>query len=96
MFTKVKVEQNTYKGFETNCKFNRPTLEKKYIKILSRCLSYASREVIFPGIKAPLMHQVRDLCRAGLLERFTSDQSSGYFYKTTAKGRDLIVAALKN
>ena len=93
---KVEVRKpsiSRYDGFETASKFNRPTINSKYVKILALCLVPASSSVIYPGVKNPLMHQVRDMCRAGLLERLTDGKR--YYYKTTAKGRDLISKVLE-
>lgn len=84
-----------YNGFETASKFNRPSVNRKYIKILALCLTYAPASLIYPNTKQPLMHQVRDMCRAGLLERYTKQGSKAYFYKTTQKGRELLIKALK-
>ena len=95
---KVEVKQpwftwRTEGGAETGCKFNRPTPNRKYIKILSICLTPASMAVIYPNVKNPVMHQVRDMCRAGLLDRLTNGKR--YYYKTTVKGRDLISKAIR-
>ena len=107
-FTKVTVEphwlyRNCKTGSkfnkgecETGCKFNKPTVNKTYIKILARCLSYADKNIIYPGVRNPLWLQVRDLCRAGYLERFTSDENRRYYYKTTMKGVDLLIEAIRN
>ena len=100
-FVRVKVEDHwlwrEYPDMvksETKCKFNRPTPERRYIKILAICLSYATARVIFPNTKQPLMHQVRDLCRAGYLDRFTRGNERRYYYKTTHKGRELLIKAI--
>ena len=81
-------------AMETASKFNRPTANRRYIKILALCLTYAPASLIYPNTKYPLMDQVRDMCRAGLLERYTKKGSKAYFYKTTRKGRDLISKVL--
>lgn len=101
-FVKVEVEDlwiwREYPDWpksETGNKFNRPTKDRKYIKILAKCLTYAPASVIYPGVKNPLMHQVRDMCRAGLLERFKRTGDRKYYYKTTRKGQDLIIKALE-
>ena len=80
--------------FETGIKFNRPTRDRKYIKILALCLTYASATLIYPNTKHPLMHEVRDMCRAGLLERYSRAGSKKYYYKTTMKGMDLLSKVL--
>jgi hypothetical protein len=103
-FTKVEVRPvwlymllNTGTPYETNLKFNRPTVNRDYIKILARCLSYADKNIIYPGVRNPLMHTVRDLCRHGYLERFIADNKRNkYYYKTTMKGVDLLMEAIKN
>lgn len=82
-------------AMETASKFNRPTMKRKYVKILALCLTYAPASLIYPNTKQPLMHQVRDMCRVGLLERYTRKGSKAYFYKTTQKGRDLLFETLK-
>lgn len=98
-FVKVKVEDPWYVwrtegGAETGNKFNRPNVKRRYIKILALCLSYASAKVIYQGVKNPVMHQVRDMCRAGLLDRYTRAGDKAYYYKTTARGYDLLAKAL--
>ena len=102
-FTKVEVKDrwiwaerpNCVKS-ETGCTFNHPTVNKTYVKILARCLSYADKNIIYPGVRNPVWHQVRDLCRAGYLERFTSNENKRYYYRTTMKGVDLLIEAIKN
>lgn len=101
-FTKVEVEDlwiwREYPDLpksETGNKFNRPNTNRRYVKILAMCLTYAPASVIFPNTKHPLMHQVRDMCRAGLLERFKRTGDRKYYYKTTSKGRELILKALE-
>lgn len=98
MYTKERVPKplySEYDGFETACKFNRPTKGRRYVRTLALCLSYAPAALIYPGVRHPLMRQVRDMCRAGLLERFSKDGDRRYYYKTTAKGVSLLVDALK-
>lgn len=77
---------------ETGCSFTRPTRNKRYVKILALCLVPAPSNVIYPDVKNPMMEQVRDMCREGLLERLTDGKR--YYYKTTTKGRDLISKVL--
>lgn len=79
---------------ETNCKFNKPTIDRKYIKILALCLSYTPANLIYKGVKNPIQKQLRDMVRAGLLERYTKKGETSYFYRTTSKGQDLIIDAL--
>lgn len=76
---------------ETNCTFNEPNLNKRYVKILALCLAPQPAKVIYPNVEHPVMHQVRDMCREGLLERLTDGKR--YYYKTTTKGRELISKA---
>ena len=97
-FRKVEVEKPWFVwrekgGAETGNTFTRPTPKRRYIKILALCLAPQPASVIYPGVKNPVMHQVRDMCRAGLLDRLTDGKR--YYYKTTAKGRDLISKALE-
>jgi len=82
-------------GTETGCKFNQPTRDRKYIKILALCLVPCQAKVIFPGVKNPIMKQVRDLCRAGYLDRLEAEGERAYYYKTTIKGFELIKKALE-
>lgn len=81
---------------ETGCTFKHPTIKKAYVKILARCLSYADKNIIYPDVRNPIMKQVRDLCRAGLLNRYQSNENNRYYYKTTMKGVELLIEALKN
>lgn len=99
-FRKVGVEKPWYVwrekgGAETGNTFTRPNRNRKYIKILALCLSYATASMMYPNTKQPLMHQVRDMCRAGLLERYSRTGSRAYWYKTTPKGQDLLIKALE-
>lgn len=82
-------------GTETGCKFNRPTRNRRYIKILALCLVPCPAKVIYPGVKNPIMKQVRDLCRAGYLDRMVVEGERAYYYKTTHSGTDLIIKALE-
>ena len=95
-FVKTPIEtSNFYKdGMETTCKFNHPTAKRKYIKILARCLSYCPADLIYPNTDNPIMKQVRDMVRVGLLNRYKRTGEKKYYYKTTAKGQNLISKAL--
>lgn len=73
---------------ETNCRFNAPTPERDYIRILECCIPCPEPvSDIYPGVKHPLQKMLRDMCREGLLERFT-DGKRNYFV-TTDKGFEL-------
>ena len=76
---------------ETTCKFERPTPERDYVRILAHCLP-CPRAVksIYPGVKNPMQSMLRDMCREGLLERLT-DGKRNYFL-TTDKGFELFKA----
>ena len=87
---------NMFVESETGCTFKHPTIKKSYVKILARCLSYADKNIIYPNVRNPIMKQVRDMCRAGLLNRYQTDEDRKYYYKTTMKGVDLLITALKN
>lgn len=94
-FTKVEVEQPLYVwrkegGAETGNKFNRPTSKRRYVRILALCLVPLPAKAIFPNTKHPMMAQVRDMCRAGLLERCQRAGEKRYYYKTTSTGFDLL------
>lgn len=94
-YKKVKV-QDTFLGEpETNTKFNHPSVNKKYIRVLATCLTYAPAKIIYPNVKNPVMKQVRDLCRAGYLDRYAREDDHKYYYKTTRKGMRLLAAAVK-
>ena len=74
---------------ETNCSFSKPTPEREYIRILAHCTP-CPRTVssIYPNKKNPMQEMLRDMCREGLLERFT-DGKRNYFL-TTDKGFELL------
>ena len=73
---------------ETTCKFTNPTPERDYIRILAHCTPCPrSVKSIYPGVKNPMQEMLRDMCREGLLERFT-DGKRNYFV-TTDKGFEL-------
>jgi len=96
--TKVEVEQPWYVwrkegGAETGNKFNRPTSKRRYVRILALCIIPLPAKVIFPKVKHPMMAQVRDMCRAGLLERYQREGERCYYYKTTSAGFDLLAKA---
>lgn len=96
--TKVEVGQPLFGrkegGAETGNKFNSPTTKRRYVQILALCLVPLPASVIYRGVKHPLMHQVRDMCRAGLLERYEAKGERRYYYRTTIKGISLITEAL--
>lgn len=74
---------------ETNCRFDAPIPERDYIRILAHCTPCPrSVSSIYPGVKHPLQKMLRDMCREGLLERFT-DGKRNYFL-TTDKGFELL------
>jgi len=81
--------------FETPAKFNRPTKDCKYVKILALCLTYATAKMMFPHTEHAIMHMERDMCRHGLLQRYTRKGSRAYWYKTTAKGLKVLEKALR-
>ena len=95
-FVKKPIEISIFykNGMETNCKFNRPTLRRKYIQILSLCLSYCPADLIYQKTNNPIMKQVRDMVRVGLLNRYERAGEKKYYYKTTARGYDLLAKAL--
>ena len=73
---------------ETNCRFNKPSPERDYIRILAHCTPCPRpASSIYPGVKNPAQEMLRDMCREGLLERFT-DGKRNYFL-TTDKGFEL-------
>ena len=97
-YRRVKVGKplfSEYGDFETGIKFNRPTKDRKYIKILALCLVYAPASLMYPNTKNPLMHEVRDMCRHGLLERYQRAGSKKYYYKTTKAGQDLLFKTIQ-
>lgn len=76
---------------ETGCKFGRPEPERDYIRILALCLPCPrSIKDIYPNVKNPIQSMLRDMCREGLLERFT-DGKRNYFL-TMDKGFRLLRA----
>lgn len=100
-FKAVKVGQPDYvwrkKGYpETGSTFANPTAKRKYVRILAICLAPMPANIIYFGVKHPLMRQVRDMCRAGLLERLQKDGVGKYYYKTTQKGLKVLSKAMSN
>ena len=96
-FTEIKfpIGNPWYENWGTHCKFNKPTANRKYIKILARCLSYATMGVIYPNVKHPLTHQLHDLWRYGYLSKYKKQGDRHVYYKTTTKGHDLILKSLE-
>jgi hypothetical protein len=84
-----------YENWGTNCKFNKPTPKRKYIKILALCLSFATMSAIYPDVAHPLTHQLHDLWRHGYLNKYKKVGDRHVYYKTTQKGRDLLLTAVK-
>ena len=82
--------------YETKSTFTKPTRDRKYVKILALCLTYAPAKLMYPNTTQPLMHQVRDMCRHGLLQRYTKEGSRAYYYKTTDLGRQVLLEALED
>ena len=77
---------------ETNCKFNHPTFDKQYVKILIFCeWERRTAREIYPNTKAPMQEMLRDMVREGLLER-TTDGKRNYFL-TTVKGYSVLKEA---
>lgn len=87
-------------GFETTSTFAQPLTKYKYIKILSECVDFRTTRDLFPGVAHPICKQLRDLCRAGYLDRYILQEPNGnpgpnpYYYKTTPKGAALIFSAV--
>lgn len=81
---------------ETGSKFNKPTINKKYVKILFQCLNEAYIKDIYPNVKYPLEHQLRDMISAELITRYKKEGYRGYFYKTTPAGKELLISTIKN
>ena len=77
-------------GAETGNTFAKPTAKRKYVKILAMCLAPMPASVIYPDVKHPMMQQVRDMCRAGLLDRMSKAGERRFYYKTTAKGIEVL------
>lgn len=95
-FIEIKYDQSHGFDYGTGCNYTRPTTKKKYIKILSICLSYAGPAVIYPGVKNPLSHQLHDLWKNGYLAKYHRvNDNKHVYYKTTNKGINLIIEALK-
>ncbi len=84
-------------GYGTGSNYASPTKNRKYIKILAICLSYASPAVIYPGVKNPLSHQLHDLWKNGYLAKYhRKGNNKNVYYKTTNKGIELIIKALEH
>ncbi len=81
--------------FETEATFTRINKKRMFVKILVKCLDFQTSRTLYPNTRYPLMHQVRDMCRAGLLDRYinTDDKRHRYYYKTTKRGLDVIQKA---
>lgn len=73
---------------ETNCKFNKLSPERDYIRILAHCTPCPrSVSSIYPSKKNPIQKMLRDMCREGLLERLTDGRRN--YFLTTKKGFEL-------
>lgn len=89
-FKEVPVEKFWFAATETNIKFNKPNKNRTYIKVLEKCKDYKTARMLFPNTSHALMHMERDMCRAGLLQRYAKNGSRAYWYKTTDKGLKLL------
>lgn len=73
---------------ETKCKFNNPTPERDYIRILAHCTPCPrSVKSIYPAVKNPMQKMLRDMVREGLLERYTDGKRN--YFMTTDRGFEL-------
>ena len=76
---------------ETGCKFEHPTPERDYVRILALCLPCPrAAKSIYPGVKNPMQSMLRDMWRVGLLERLTDGKRNDFW--TTDKGFELFKA----
>lgn len=92
----VEIPFVEYAPYGTGSTYEKPTVKRKYIKILLTCMSYASPAVIYPGVKNPLSHQLHDLWKNGYLAKYNRlGNNKNVYYKTTNKGIELIIKALK-
>ena len=90
------VDRNTAElSYGTNCTFKKPTVNKKYIKIISLCLVPAPTTLIYPGIKHPISHQLHDLWVNGYLDKLRVAGDRKNYYKATVKGVGLILEAVE-
>ena len=86
-------------GLENETFLKNPTPARKYIKLMAQCLDYQTPAELFPNTNHPMLHQLRDLCRLGFIDRFVLTKSNGkpgmnpYYYRTTPKGLNLVVWA---
>ena len=85
-------------GLENYTLLKKPTVARRYIKLMAQCLDYQTAQELYPNVQHPMCHQLRDLCRLGYIDRYQLTVPTGrrgqrpYFYKTTPKGMALIVA----
>lgn len=88
--------------YGTHCKYSKPNRNRKYIKTLVRCLSYATPQFIYSNTKHPLSHELYDLWKNGYVQKFTLPQYINQkrprrvFYKITSKGLSLVIKALED
>lgn len=89
-------------GLENHTLLRNPTPARKYIKLMAQCLDYQTAHELFPGTNHPMLHQLRDLCRLGYIDRFVLTKSNGksgpnpYVYRTTMQGLYMIIIAYNN
>ena len=87
-------------GMESGSRFAYPKVERKYIEILATCLVCPRTAQQIFGVRNPLCHQLRDLCRAGYMQRYELTVPNGlpgpnpYYYQTTLAGKRLIAEAI--
>lgn len=88
--------------YGTHCKYNKPNKNRKYIKTLSRCLTYAPTNFIYSNIKCPVSYELYDLWKNGYVKKYTLPQylkgrrPHRVFYKITSKGLSLVNKALED
>lgn len=92
--TFIEQHHNIQNYRETTTKFNKPNPDRQYVRILACCSGQKrTSKDIFPRVKHPLMHMVRDMVREGLLDRYTDGRRN--YYHTTSKGFDLLCEACR-
>ena len=72
MFKKfIEVEFKEFIPWGARFTCAKPTKDRKYIKSLSACKTYATLKDIYPGVHNPLTHEMHTLWKLGYVKKYT-------------------------
>lgn len=70
-----------------------PTKNRKYIKSLMACRTFATLKDIYPEVANPLTHEMHTLWKLGYVKKYTKPGlKNRSWYKITSKGKQLLTS----